>query len=270
MKFAKRTLSLLLSVLLIVGVFAILPVSASAEDTITVFYTDSENWSSSNEIHVHAYNDGGNVTGDWPGYKMTYLYTNDVNGGQNVYYVTIPAGADHIIFNNNGNGSQSSTFDANIANGAWWWSNGYIDNVYFAASDSTCSAAGNTAYFKLDDNYYDLTLTATTAEAVVVPADAHTLITHKAVAAKYEVPGNIKYYECSECGKLFSDAEGTQEITLEQTVVPALPFASVDGVAYDNFLDAVAAANGEQIITLNAKVDDPYTLGADETLIVSD
>ena len=33
--------------------------------------------------------------------------------------------------------------------------------------------------------------------------------------------GNIAYYQCERCGKLFVDAAGTKGITLEQTVIPA-------------------------------------------------
>ncbi len=36
-----------------------------------------------------------------------------------------------------------------------------------------------------------------------------------------EEAGNIEYYTCNICGKLFSDSTGTQEITLEQTVLSA-------------------------------------------------
>ncbi len=34
-------------------------------------------------------------------------------------------------------------------------------------------------------------------------------------------PGNIKHYKCERCGKLFSDANGKNEITQAQTVIPA-------------------------------------------------
>lgn len=46
----------------------------------------------------------------------------------------------------------------------------------------------------------------------------------RAVAAKAptcEESGNIAYWVCNECGKYFSDADGTQVITLEETVLSA-------------------------------------------------
>ena len=35
-------------------------------------------------------------------------------------------------------------------------------------------------------------------------------------------PGSIKHYKCDRCGKLFADEQGKKEITIEQTVIPAL------------------------------------------------
>jgi len=52
-----------------------------------------------------------------------------------------------------------------------------------------------------------------------IPA-AHKLVKHEALAATCTVAGNIEYYECSECHKLFSDANGSNEITAE-IAVPA-------------------------------------------------
>ena len=49
----------------------------------------------------------------------------------------------------------------------------------------------------------------------------HTLKEVPAVAARCERDGNIQYWECESCGKLFSDAAGTAEISREDTVIPA-------------------------------------------------
>ncbi|MCR4586235.1 MAG: hypothetical protein K5686_10990 [Lachnospiraceae bacterium] len=51
----------------------------------------------------------------------------------------------------------------------------------------------------------------------------HVMIHHAAVAATEEAEGNIEYWECSECKKLYKDAEGKIEITLADTVIPKLP-----------------------------------------------
>ena len=49
----------------------------------------------------------------------------------------------------------------------------------------------------------------------------HDLIKTEAKDATCTEAGNIEYWTCSECEKLFSDEEGTTEITAADTVVPA-------------------------------------------------
>ncbi|MGI5874706.1 MAG: leucine-rich repeat protein [Bacillota bacterium] len=58
-----------------------------------------------------------------------------------------------------------------------------------------------------------------TASCVVT---VHNLKKTEAKAATCTAVGNIEYYTCSTCGKLFSDAKGTKEIKKADTVVPAL------------------------------------------------
>jgi len=43
--------------------------------------------------------------------------------------------------------------------------------------------------------------------------ETHTLVKNDAVAETCDTDGNIEYYWCSNCGKLFSDAQGTTEAT---------------------------------------------------------
>ena len=50
----------------------------------------------------------------------------------------------------------------------------------------------------------------------------HTLTIVEAKAATCTEPGNITYWTCSSCGKLFSDAAGRTEITRDETVAEAL------------------------------------------------
>ena len=94
------------------------------------------------------------------------------------------------------------------------------------AKDATCTAAGNSAYyvcgtcnklFSDAEGTKEITLADT-----VVAAKGHTITS--GVAAKAPTcteAGNIAYYECDVCNKLFSDEEGTKEITLADTVVAA-------------------------------------------------
>ena len=56
-------------------------------------------------------------------------------------------------------------------------------------------------------------------EVLIAPL-GHTLKEHPEVPATYETKGSKAYWECTVCGKLFGDAEGTKEITLKDTVIP--------------------------------------------------
>ena len=48
--------------------------------------------------------------------------------------------------------------------------------------------------------------------------------------------GNIEFYTCSECGKIFSDAEGKTEITEEETILTADGHTFVDEITDDNLV----------------------------------
>ena len=66
----------------------------------------------------------------------------------------------------------------------------------------------------------------------------HKLTKTEAKDSTEEATGNIEYWLCSECGKLFSDSEGKTEITAESTVIPRKP-------ARDSSLYLVKPDNGE-------------------------
>ena len=54
----------------------------------------------------------------------------------------------------------------------------------------------------------------------VIPEHTHSLTETPAKAATCTAEGNIAYWTCAVCGKIFSDAEGANEITLADTVLP--------------------------------------------------
>ena len=60
-----------------------------------------------------------------------------------------------------------------------------------------------------------------------VPATGHVLAYHEAVAATTEAPGNLAYWECTECGTLFADEAATTETTLEAVTTPRLQVFTV-------------------------------------------
>ena len=57
-------------------------------------------------------------------------------------------------------------------------------------------------------------------------SSSYTVVNHDPIRTEAKAPtctedGNIEYWVCSNCGKIYSDAEGTQEITIEDTVIKA-------------------------------------------------
>ena len=92
------------------------------------------------------------------------------------------------------------------------------------AKDATCTEAGNTEYWKCSRcrKYFSDAegTTEITADDVEIAATGHTLTHVEAKDATCTEAGNIEYWTCSKCNKLFSD-EGTTEITADATVVAA-------------------------------------------------
>lgn len=85
----------------------------------------------------------------------------------------------------------------------------------------------------------------------------HTLVHRDAVAATCTSPGNEQYWECSECGKLFSDEAGTTEIASAATAPLGHDFA--DGVCtrcgekdYDTQIGPLTRAEFEKALNIAA------------------
>lgn len=91
------------------------------------------------------------------------------------------------------------------------------------AKASTCTAEGNIEYYRCSvcgKLFSDANGTQVITEAdTVVAKAAHELNKVEAKAATCTAEGNIEYYRCNVCGKLFGDAAGMQEITAADTVI---------------------------------------------------
>lgn len=57
----------------------------------------------------------------------------------------------------------------------------------------------------------------------------HTLEETAEKEATHLTPGNIRYYSCDYCGRIYEDAAGTKEISLEETIIEKLPDHTPDG-----------------------------------------
>lgn len=54
---------------------------------------------------------------------------------------------------------------------------------------------------------------------VPIPATGHSMVHTPAKAATETKEGNIEYYTCSKCGKIYSDPSGVNEISIEDTII---------------------------------------------------
>ena len=85
-------------------------------------------------------------------------------------------------------------------------------------TEATCETDGvrtYTAKVTFEDKEY------TSSKTEVIPAKGHTLTAVAEVPATCETAGVKAHWKCEVCGKLFSDAEGKTETTLEKLTIPA-------------------------------------------------
>ncbi len=84
---SKRILSLILALMLVLGM---IPVFASAADTITIYFDNTAKWG---KVNAYCWDAGGKAMSTWPGTGMTL-----VEG--NIYSIEVPSNYVNIIFNN--------------------------------------------------------------------------------------------------------------------------------------------------------------------------
>ena len=132
--------------------------------------------------------------------------------------------------------------DYNLANGKFGWSSPDAENQNFKyIITAVFTVPANTTAGTYEIGVKDLEITCdygtpyddakalaasstlTISGGVTPPAHTHDLKKVDAKAATCTEDGNIEYYQCSDpdCGKLYKDAAGTQEITTADTVIKA-------------------------------------------------
>mgnify|MGYP000967762941 CR=1 FL=1 len=96
---------------------------------------------------------------------------------------------------------------------------------YFDYVPETCTTDGHLPYYYCDrcDKYFGRETDSLDTElnVFIIPATGHSMTKVDAGPASCEADGNIEYYECGYCSKLFSDADGKNEITHDDTVIAA-------------------------------------------------
>ena len=110
----KKILSVIFAAALVASMFVVGAVSTSAADDYTVYFEVPDDatlenigldvWGS--KVTVHAWNDAGNLNGEWPGAEATH-----VEGNIYSYTWTADSVPTGIIFNNGNNGVQTQNID---------------------------------------------------------------------------------------------------------------------------------------------------------------
>ena len=102
-RICKSTVSLILAVMMIVSMFTVGIVNASAAETDVaetgadktwVYFTRPSGWTNEPKIYYW----GGATPATWPGTKMTWVINN--NNNTSIWKAEIPADSTKIIFNN--------------------------------------------------------------------------------------------------------------------------------------------------------------------------
>ena len=110
------------------------------------------------------------------------------------------------------------------------------DIVEVKEKDATCTEDGNIAYYKCDscDKFFSDSKGEKEIDknSVVIASKGHSLLKVEAINSSCENAGSVEYYKCSVCNKLFSDADGKNEISADDVVIPAShKLDKVDAVA---------------------------------------
>lgn len=93
----------------------------------------------------------------------------------------------------------------------------------------------NYSVVNVDDDSFTITTYRTAGQSVVdtvtlTKAEVHVLTKTEAKEAICTEAGNLEYWLCSDCGKVFADAEGTLETTLEDVTIAAVEHSWDEGV----------------------------------------
>ena len=96
---------------------------------------------------------------------------------------------------------------------------------YETTQAATCTATGTeTRYCERDHSH---------SESRTIPMIDHSLTAHEAHAATCTEDGNSAYWECTVCHRLFSDSDGSNQITPQDVIVAATGHTSVSTPTQD-------------------------------------
>lgn len=122
--------------------------------------------------------------------------------------------------------ADGSTLMMMWANDGFWKTDGSnppsVDVIIKTDSSyATCyDMYGNAKVLKAHDGQLAVTLSEQPSYLIF---HTHTMVKTDAKAPTKEAEGNIEYYTCPVCGKIFRDTDGKEEITKADTVIERLP-----------------------------------------------
>ena len=87
-----------------------------------------------------------------------------------------------------------------------------------------------------------------------IAALGHKLVEVEAKPATATETGNNQYWLCSECGKAFKDAEGTQETTVEDETIPVIQGGEIERLAGDDAYGTMQAVVDEGFDSCNTVI----------------
>ena len=157
-------------------------------------------------------------TYDYTWYKKGKVI--DIIVGNHSYYTPTDSGAYYARVNKRWDfdtGESSPTITVN-----------FVDHNYksVAAKDATCTEAGNKSYRECSRCGKMLEgtsgTTETTADKIKISALGHTMQKTDASEATCTKAGNNEYYTCDRCHKVYKDAAGATETTVEEEMLAAL------------------------------------------------
>ena len=95
---------------------------------------------------------------------------------------------------------------------------------YIGENDSTCTAEGNTAHYiclGCGELYEDAAGNEIIEDktSVVIPKKPHQMTHFDARESSCSKEGNIEYYSCSTCEKLYKDEDGNEEILRKDSII---------------------------------------------------
>ena len=97
------------------------------------------------------------------------------------------------------------------------------DMEFFVPVKETCLTDGNLPYYHcLTCDKYFTNIDDTVGlelSAFIIPATGHDLENHAESAPTCVAEGNKEYYVCANCGNLYSDANGKNEVTLDEVTL---------------------------------------------------